>query len=311
MPPTPSKVLFIAGAGRSGSTLLEMILGQLDGFVSIGELRFIWERGFIEDRLCGCGEPFSLCPFWTSVVKHALGSPPRVDPREMIEVQRRGTRIRHLPRILARADRRILEAMDPYTGAMERLLRSIREQTSARVIVDSSKLPTYGHAIGRLPSVDLRVIHLIRDPRATAFSWMRTRTLPDREGETMQRQRPAKSAALWTIWNWTTQRLWGADPKRYLLLRYEDLVLEPPACLEKILSFVGEHPATLPFASNHQVDLRATHSAAGNPSRFRTGLVEIRSDDEWRSGLDERARRTVEMISRPLLRRFGYAKRTT
>ena len=36
-------IVFIGGAGRSGSTLLEKILGNLDGCFSAGELRFIWQ----------------------------------------------------------------------------------------------------------------------------------------------------------------------------------------------------------------------------------------------------------------------------
>src|SRR5690242_10887667 len=67
------KVLFIAGSGRSGSTLLDMLLGQINGFYSTGELRFIWERGFGQNQLCGCGKPFRECDFWTEVVKEGFG----------------------------------------------------------------------------------------------------------------------------------------------------------------------------------------------------------------------------------------------
>jgi hypothetical protein len=303
------KVLFIAGAGRSGSTLLDTILGQIDGFVSVGELRYVWERGLLQDRLCGCTEPFSSCDFWTPVVAEAFGSPPRVDPARMIQLQGRGTRIRHLPRILAGADSRILEAMGPYLEAMEDLYEAIRDHSSAHVVVDSSKLPTYGHAIGHLTGVDLHVVHLVRDPRATAYSWLRRRTLPDRPGSTMQRHRPAKSAALWSVWNWVSERLWAKRPHRYLRLRYEDLVREPEVAVRRILSFVAEEPAELPFPSNHAVDLAATHTVAGNPSRFRTGVVEIRPDDEWLARLEPRARAVVEAISLPLLRRYGYRLR--
>jgi hypothetical protein len=300
------KVLFIAGAGRSGSTLLDTILGQIDGFVSVGELRYLWERGLLQDRLCGCSEPFSSCEFWTPVVADAFGSPPRVDPQWMIDLQSRGTRIRHLPRILAGADAHVLDDMRPYLEAMGRLYETIRDHSSARVIVDSSKLPTYGHAVGHLKGVDLHVVHLIRDPRATAYSWLRKRTLPDRPGATMQRHRPAKSAALWSVWNWVTERLWATRPDRYLRLRYEDLVREPESAVRSVLSFVSEEPAKLPFVSDRSVDLAATHTVAGNPSRFRTGVVEIRPDDEWLSRLEPRARAIVEAISFPLLRRYGY-----
>src|SRR6476469_754930 len=60
-PRPAAPVLFIAGWGRSGSTLLDRMLGQVPGVFSAGELRDIWDRGVREDRLCGCGQPFHEC----------------------------------------------------------------------------------------------------------------------------------------------------------------------------------------------------------------------------------------------------------
>ena len=54
-------VLYIAGWGRSGSTIMGNILGQLPGFAHVGELSNVWSRGVIEDSLCGCGARFSEC----------------------------------------------------------------------------------------------------------------------------------------------------------------------------------------------------------------------------------------------------------
>ena len=61
----PFRVLYIGGWGRSGSTLLDRLLGQAEGSFSVGEMRDLWLRGVLENRRCGCGEPFDSCPFWT------------------------------------------------------------------------------------------------------------------------------------------------------------------------------------------------------------------------------------------------------
>ena len=63
------KVLYIGGFGRSGSTLVERILGQLPGFCSAGEIVFLWQRGLIDGQLCGCGVPVPECEFWSRVGK--------------------------------------------------------------------------------------------------------------------------------------------------------------------------------------------------------------------------------------------------
>ena len=46
-------------------------LGQVDGFFSAGELMFLWRRGLIEGRLCGCGLPVRDCDVWTGVLDRA------------------------------------------------------------------------------------------------------------------------------------------------------------------------------------------------------------------------------------------------
>src|SRR5437773_2056276 len=80
------------------------------------------------------------------------------------------------------------------------IYHGIHTASGCRVIVDSSKLPAYGHVVSHLPEVDLYVVHLVRDPRATAYSWLRKKAAPDRKEGMMQRQRPLHAAALWTVW---------------------------------------------------------------------------------------------------------------
>ena len=79
------RVLFIGGYARSGSTVLDILLGQSEGFCSVGELRFIWQRGFVEDQRCGCGETFSQCPFWTRVVDVAFGGADGIDVEDVLD----------------------------------------------------------------------------------------------------------------------------------------------------------------------------------------------------------------------------------
>jgi len=38
------KVVYIGGVGRSGSTLIDLLAGQADGFFSVGEIIWIWQR---------------------------------------------------------------------------------------------------------------------------------------------------------------------------------------------------------------------------------------------------------------------------
>src|SRR5205085_9377274 len=67
----PVRVLLIAGSGRSGSTLLANLLGSVPGVFSAGEMRYLFDRGLRDNRLCGCGVPFRECPVWTRILTAA------------------------------------------------------------------------------------------------------------------------------------------------------------------------------------------------------------------------------------------------
>ena len=307
----PVTILYIAGAGRSGSTIIDNILGRVDGMASVGELRFLWERGILEQRLCGCGRPFMECPTWSAILLEAF---PDVDlpalARRMVDLQQAGIRARRLPQVIRPSSRNHLQRiMSEYLGNLSRLYAVTAAHLGGGVVVDSSKLPAYGAMLEMLPGVDVRVVHLVRDPRATAYSWLRKKVLTDRAGMAfMQQQGPVKASALWDLWNVAAELLWRRS-SRYLRVHYEWFVQEPRAVVERILAHAGVAGATTPFVSEREVDLTANHTVAGNPSRFSTGRVAIRADDEWVTAMRRWDRLRVTVVTWPLLLRYGYPVR--
>jgi Sulfotransferase family len=301
------KVLYVAGLGRSGSTILSNSLGQIGGYFSAGELNFIWRHNVIENRLCGCGRPFRECPVWTRVMDEAFGGMDVVNPREMMRLQASGTRTRHIPLMLApRGERVLKERLEKLLMNYRRLYEAIASVTGSSVVVDSSKEPAHGYAMSMVPGVDFRVVHLIRDPRAAAYSWLKKKPQPDSEEiEHMVRFSPTKSSALWDSWNASAEALWRRTPEGYLRLRYEDFVAEPRKSLERILGLVGV-TAELPLAGEHEVRLGVSHTVSGNPNRFETGPVELRPDREWISAMSPRDRALVTALTLPLLKHYGY-----
>jgi Sulfotransferase family len=303
-----TKVLYVAGFGRSGSTLLGNVLGQAEGFVSVGELRSVWEYGLIQNKVCGCGALFDECELWRPVLDKAFGCTGGVDPREMIRLRESWTRTKHIPLMLTPPGKRLVERrLAEYLGALGRLYGAVLSTTGGRVIVDTSKFPSYGFVLGMVPSVDLYVVHLVRDPRAVAYSWLRERLHPDPENpEYMPRRSPAASSLRWMARNLATEAFWRRFPERYLLVRYEDFVAEPEKTMGRVLELVREEAAALPRVEEHEVRLGVNHNVWGNPGRFRTGMVEIRPDREWISRIGHDDRRLITSLTLPLLVRYGY-----
>ncbi len=52
--------------------------------------------------------------------------------------------------------------------------------------------------------------------------------------------------------------------------------------------------------------LGISHTVSGNPNRFETGAVALRTDREWQKSMKPRDRALVSALTFPLLRRYGY-----
>lgn len=305
-------VLFIAGTGRSGSTILDRIVGANEGFCSVGELRNVWKLSFVENHLCGCGRPFRECPFWGEVCERAFGVPTaEFDVSGPIELKRAVDRLRYVP-WLASGLRppRYRRSFAAYGELLESFYAAILAVSGDRVVVDSTKDPTQAMLLARLPRFRLHVVHLVRDARAVAFSWQRVRQHP---GVHWKRQdmtvHPARSSGLrWLFYNGLAELL-AASPASYRRLRYEDLVASPVESLSRILAPYGKDLGAAALAATDQLDLAPTHTVSGNPVRFKHGKLELRVDDEWRTALPRRDRLAVSAIDAPLLARYGYPLR--
>jgi len=328
------KVLYIGGFGRSGSTLVERILGQLPGFCSAGEIVFLWQRGLIDGQLCGCGTPVPECDFWTRVGKTAFGGWDQIDAHEMLALQKRVDRNRYIPSMVAPRLRPAAQAdFERYTDVLSRLYRGIGEVAGARVVIDASKHASTAFLLRKVPNLDLRVVHLVRDSRGVAYSWTKEIKKPEVTGGDdafMPQYSPTSSGLQWVAYNLLFDALGaltalpGGAPEApgTMILRYEALMAEPRAGLERILAhadepvtadsfaFLGDSPGGpgVPPGSGW-VDLGCDHTVAGNPMRFHQGRLDLRLDQAWTTKLPERDRKVVTAITWPLQLRYGYSKK--
>jgi sulfotransferase family protein len=307
---TRPTVLFIVGLGRSGSTLLDLLLGEYAGFVSTGELRGLWRYGLLDNWLCGCREPIRSCPFWRSVLVEA---DLRVDPAWVARTQRHHLRLR--PRPLARIwlslrfGARLPRSLATYGRLMTELYAGVCDVSGARVVVDSSKFPLDALLLAASADVDLFVVHLVRDPRGVANSWLQERdNVADPTGKPSQVLNPLFTGARWLTWNGTIHALVRKRlGRRYMRLRYEEFSRDPAGALASITSMVEGRPRPpSTFLDHAHAQLGPNHTAYGNRSRFVTGEITIRSDERWREEMRPKDKLLATLPALPLLATYGY-----
>jgi hypothetical protein len=307
------ELIFIAGWGRSGSTLLDRLLGRVGGVMPAGELREVWERGLVEDRLCGCGERFSDCAFWRKVGETAFGGWENVDVarirRLRASVDRPWTALALLlPRRLWPRRGQV----DEYLGVLRDLYAGVAEASDADVVVDSSKIPTYCLLL-RAAGLRPRVLHLVRDSRGVVFSWQKRVVRPDAvdgtDSDLMLRYGTAGACARYVSYNVLSHllRLVGLP---YVRLRYEDLAAQPVRGMAAAADFLNKRlsPELMDQLRRAEVDLEVDHTVDGNPMRFEVGAIPIRPDGRWREDMAPRTRRAVTALTAPLLFGYGYLR---
>ncbi len=308
----PTKVVFITGMGRSGSTLLELLLGRLGGWVAGGELRRYWHGGAFSDWVCGCGRLLAECDFWARV--RADLATAGVSPEEypgFLELQARYLRLRPGPlaRLVAGASHSREEGspLHRYQLATSALARAVARTAEAGVVVDSSKEPEEAYLTSWNPGIDLHVVHLVRDPRAVAHSFSKKIREPQPDFDYMPRSNPFGTAVRWDLRQTLCEtvlrpRLRG----RYMRMRYEDLARDPAGAVRSVARFAGEADPDLGFLDNGRVGFEENHTFSGNPFRLRQAPIEINADEAWRTRMTRREKALAAAPALPLLRHYGY-----
>jgi hypothetical protein len=297
---------FLMAHSFSGSTLLSFLLGAHPEIATVGEM-FIAQGIDPQTYVCSCGQRIGECPFWRriSLEMAARGIPYDVRRNEASFSTNGVGRVSHLL-LTAEPRGRVLEtarsaALALIPGAKRELDRRLRINEAlaevitglrgARAFVDASKRPGRLLHLRRIPSLDIRVIHLVRDGRAVTRSTMRNLGRGAEE-----------SARSWLGSVQDAERLRPRFPAdRWMTLRYEDLCRQPGAALDRISRFIGVAPgSSVP-------DFRSVdHHIIGNRMRL-SHTSEISLDERWRTEMPAEQIRAVERIAGPTLERHGYA----
>lgn len=258
----PFKVICTPGVGRSGSTIIGRVLGHVDGFFTIGELRHVAKNVVIDNWTCGCGKPLQSCEVWVEVFNKAFGGIDKFDANRFRELQKR----------YMRTDSMLLMAaglnVKTWTSGFHELMQmydafypAIAEVTGAKVLVDTTKYPSHSYLLARYGTSPVYMVHLVRDGRASAHSVRRVKVLPDSPNKMlMPRKHSAPYSFYWMYRNLLVERLLALSGAPHTFLRYEDFTANPHKEVERLLKFVGQQSAALPFVDERTVELGSDHS---------------------------------------------------
>lgn len=304
-------VLYVGGMPRSGTTLLDLMLGQLPGHCDVGELFYLWQAGVQRNQLCACDKRFADCPFWSEVGRRAFGGWDAVDAQQMMALQSSVDTSRHIPQILlARFLPRFRRRLEEYTDLLLRVYSAVLAVSGEAVVVDSTKRPSTAFVLWRSSRIDLRLVHMLRDPRAVVYAWTKTVAVPQGAGprDHLKLRSPWQIARRWVTVNLMIAAL-GRLGAPLVRLRYEDLVGDAADELRRVSALTVQETGTLGelrFLDGGELQTARSHTLVGGRVRMHAGSMRLRLDEEWRSRLSGRRRIFVSVVTWPTRRIFGY-----
>lgn len=294
-----SKVLYIGGYGRSGSTVLDAMLGNHSSIFGGGELEMLF-KDIAADGTCTCGDSYSMCAIWGKVLLDLEQSVEGFEPLDIAgDLGRVESTLGRYRQPSTRG-----ETARMYARVWSSLFASTFRHTGASIVVDSSKTSRSSSrrilSLARDARLDVYVIHLIRDPRAVLYSeWGR--------GNNDELERGARSAfhfggvlrplAGWLMANIAVSISSARAPSLPVLrVYYEDLVSRPDETLAAIGEFVEVDLRSLVDQIHAGDALSVGHGVRGNRMR-RAGPIRLSLDTEWIEQMSPLGRRVSKVFS--------------
>lgn len=299
------KVLYIVGCGRSGSTIIDIVLGNHKNIESVGELISLPKLGWIDNGYCSCGLRANECDFWSSVRREWERLSGLKNVNDYVDQKNK----------LDRLWRRFEEFKAPDIFSTEfklfakntyYLYKAIQTISGKSVVVDSSKNPLTAYLLSFITDIDLRIIHLVRDPRGVTWSQKKSLSKDERSGI----KKSINSIPMWhSALNWRRINLrseWVCNQcssDKTLQISYEDFMASPRDALMKIGQLISEDFEEVIAIIESNSSLILGHNIAGNRVRMSNEL-KLKFDDEWNKKLSIFENALVVMMSGYFINKF-------
>ncbi len=222
------KVVYVMGAGHSGSTILGLALGNCSDSFYAGE---------VDEWLITSGVPSlggaERNEFWGRV-REAM-SPTRAEELFGGRVNRLVERSSSLLRPCGWMARRAL--LRPYREVAGQLFAAIAQTAEVSHVVDTSHFPLRARQLQRLNGIQLHLVLLVRDPQDVVAS--NVRDISRHEVAERRLRIIATNVELWLTHLMSLLVFLRQPRERRVFVRYESFVADPEGVMAQIVASLG------------------------------------------------------------------------
>ena len=287
------KLIYIASNGRSGSTLLDMMVGKHKLCHTLGEFQMLTIDYKLNLQPCGCGSKVSECIFWSDIYRQQK----RVLTKGNIDKFRKDAtgkvlRVNEIAQIMfgKKIDRK---AIDKYGYENFQVMKTIHEKVNTiqtiEYLIDASKDPYRLKWLIQSNYFDIFVLHIIKRPEAFVYS-----TQKQEKKFTNRLRITIRMSFRWVIENYIIFKVCNKylPPNHYIKIKYEEFCLDPNKELNQIFDVINlPKNNTLSDSFSH-----INHAISGNTMRFKSDTIKL--DEKWKGKLHLLQKILVMIITR-------------
>lgn len=297
-------VVYILSTGRSGSTLLDLLLGSSENTWTLGEAQILpWELR--ENRQpCGCGVQVAECEFWRNVLPNlpiGEGTYPIEHFRET-HTSAKAFRWHILSSLLFNhRDENLRKAAQEYGDLNAKYFSEVRAEAESRTnreiqwLVDASKDHYRLLWLDASDRFDLRVVFLTKSPQAYAYSRIKSSSVG-------RLRMTAHATVSWTLINALMYLICRRRfQSRFRHVHYRDIAAAPDVYRTRFEEWLD-----VAFPTWHSTAIREyeNHGISGNHMRLEN--TPIRLDEAWKHQLTSLEKSLAQGLSFPLAQILGY-----
>jgi hypothetical protein len=298
-------VLYIAGAGRSGSTFLSMLLSQHDCAQNVGQIRDLPDA-IVNSEPCSCDRSVPDCQYWGAVTQDLIGKHGRDVMQEINDGMTAFGKAAAEDTNWGDAGVRnkLKREHSVFLAMFEDMYTAASVQAEGRMLIDSSKSVDLALALSLISSIKLHILNLVRDPRAVTVSWSKILKRP------MVLRRRTRN---WAGRQKRLQVLESMAPETFMRLRYEDLTVDPQRWISNIQKWVGlsEDMSFFTGPNDAKMSWDRLHlfpPANASVIKARLEKIHISPATSWQAVDNAELHKMAEKETFPVARGYGYRK---
>ncbi|MBT3520320.1 MAG: hypothetical protein HN480_03580 [Gammaproteobacteria bacterium] len=282
---TKKTLIYIMGAGRSGTTALATFLGNSSEILNLGEMHQYFKH-IVDEKECSCGKLLNECEFWRSKIDYLTQESSENSRKLSEKMESHSSIIKHLLNSFSNIE------YERYIELHQSILDSIQSDSEKSTLLDSSKYIGRALALNKLDNIELKIIYVVRDVRGVINSFSK---------KVQTSKSPPSTIVYYSLINLVAEFISRfIFRKKVIQIRYEDLINNPNSLFDRLESFLNLNLQDVKGKVERQKAFEIGHIVGGNRLK-KNKEIYFRKDVSWKKNFSWVERIIYYILAAPIM----------